>query len=99
MLELSFTERWRIYETVVFMAWGDERLAPSEVSAARVVAEELDLDSVELAPGAVLRAGPPVLADVGLDELSRARPPRGLRDRGLDGARRRLRASSGSALS
>lgn len=69
MLELSFDDRWRIYETLVYMAWGDERLAPSEVTAARVVAEELDLDADELAPGSRLQAGPPLLGDVGLDHL------------------------------
>ena len=35
------------------------------------MAEELDLERAGLAPGSVLRAGPPILADVGLDQLSR----------------------------
>lgn len=71
MADLEFNERWRIYEVVVYMAWGDERLAPAEISAARAVAEELQLVAADLAAGSVLRAGPPLLGDVGLPNLSR----------------------------
>ena len=71
METLTVQERWQIYEVAVYTAWGDERLAPDEVSAARAVAEELDLDQTGYSPGSVLRAGPPILADIGLDRLSR----------------------------
>ena len=70
MLELSFDDRRRIYDTLVYMAWGDERLDPSEITLARVVAEELDLDGHGVAAGAVLQGGPPLLGDVGLDRLA-----------------------------
>ena len=66
---MSFSDRWGVYEVVVYMAWGDERLVASEVSAARAVAEELDLSGDLLGPGSTLRRGPPMLGDLGLDRL------------------------------
>ncbi len=68
-LGLAFLERWRVYEASVYMAWGDGRLDPAEVTAARAIVHELDLELEGLSPGSLLRVGPPVLADIGLGRL------------------------------
>ena len=72
MSPLSFADRWRIYETAVYVAWADGRLHSQEITAARAIAEELDLDGDLHAAGVVLRRGPPRLVDVGLDMLERS---------------------------
>ena len=70
MHQLDLEERWSVYQTLVFMAWGDDRLAAKEVSAARAVAEELDLAGNGRA-GSALRGGPPLLGELALERLSR----------------------------
>lgn len=75
MSVIEVHEKHRVYETVVYMAWGDQQLAPAEISAARAIAEELQLDAEAGLAQALLRAGPRALADVGLSSLS----PRGRR--------------------
>ncbi len=62
-MELSPTDRWQIYEVLVYMAWGDQRLAPEEISAARSVATVLELDDHARSPGPALRRGPRPLAE------------------------------------
>lgn len=64
-------DRWRIYETALHVAWGDQRLAAAEVSAARAIAEELDLASTGRCAGETLRVGPRPWRDVRLSGAPR----------------------------
>jgi len=67
---LSGSERWGVFETLVYVAWSDDRLAAAEVSSARAVAEELDLGDEPREPGALLREGRRCLRGLDLDGLS-----------------------------
>lgn len=69
---LSTNDRWGVFEALVYVAWSDDHLAAAEVSSARAVAEELDLDTDPRDPGAVLRSGRLGRRSLDVDGLSEA---------------------------